>query len=313
MDLQLFFHDELLKLISSKYVICFDEAFNEISKKGQKDIIISLWDSSMNKVCCRYLSLSFMGHSTAEDMNNFLEASSEMKLCNLVQVSMDGPNVKWSFLDTTMLFLDSCGLHVINGSLTTGHKAANWKEQVQLKSFFKFFKDSPARQADYIDFTICNQFPKKFCSVRWVENVEAYERPLEVFKHIKLYISKAKKLPNTFTVKTVKEACADPLAEAKIAFFHSVASALEPFLQRFQTDAPMASFLHAVLFNVLLVLIKRFIKRDVTDKATILQQLSKLDVNSKESLKEPKDVDVGTEAKSFLSKAAMSAIEKLVF
>ena len=49
------------------------------------------------------------------------------------------------------------------------------------------------------------------------------------------------------------------------------------------------------------------------DKATAPQQLSKLDVNSKESLKEPKDVDVGTEAKSFLNKGSVSAIEKLVF
>ena len=112
-----------------------------------------------------------------------------------------------------MLLMVLC--NVING-----HKAANWKVQVQLKSFFKLFKDSPARRADYIDFTGCNQFPKKFCSVRWVENVEVCERALEVFKHIKLYISKAKKkLPNKFTVKTVKEACADPLVEAKIAFF----------------------------------------------------------------------------------------------
>ena len=87
-----------------------------------------------------------------------------MKLCNLVQVSMDGPNVNWSFLEqqssdlhdgygTTMLFLGSCGFYVINGFLTTGHKAANWNVQVQLKSFFKYFKDSPARRADYIDFT----------------------------------------------------------------------------------------------------------------------------------------------------------------
>ena len=83
-----------------------------------------------------------MGHSTAEDiMNNFLEVSSEMKLCNLVQVSMDDPKINWSSLEqlssdlhdeygTTMLFLGSCGLHVINGSLTTGHKAANRKVQV---------------------------------------------------------------------------------------------------------------------------------------------------------------------------------------
>ena len=103
----------------------------------------------------------------------------------------------------------------------------------------------------------------------------------------------------------MKEAFADPVAKAKIAFFCSVASALEPFLRRFQTDAPMAPFLHAELFNVLLVLMKRFIKRDLMDKATTPQQLSKLDVNSKESLKEPKDVDVGTEAISFLSKASV--------
>ena len=110
----------------------------------------------------------------------------------------------------------------------------------------------------------------------------------------------------------MKEACAGPLAEAKIAFFCSVASALEPFLWRFQTDAPMAPVLYRELFNVL-VFMKRFIKRDLMDKATTPQQLSKLDVNSKESLKEPKDIDVGTEAESFLYKAGVSANEKLVF
>ena len=144
-----FFLDELLKLIPSKYVICFDETFNEISKKGQMDIVIRFWDSSMNKVCSQYLSLSFMGHSAAEDiMNNFLEALSEMKLCNLGQVSVDGSNVNWSFLEQlssdlhdeygiTMLFLGSWGVHVINGSLTTGHKAASWKFQVHFLNFLK--------------------------------------------------------------------------------------------------------------------------------------------------------------------------------
>ena len=123
--------------------ICFDEAFNEISKKGQMDIVIRFWDSSTNKVCSRYLSSSFMGHSTAENiMNNFLEASSGMNLCNLAQVSMYGPSVNWSFLE-------------------------------QLS----------------VSVLVCNEFPKKFCSVRWLENVKVCERALEVFKHIKLYIT----------------------------------------------------------------------------------------------------------------------------
>ena len=43
------------------------------------------------------------------------------------------------------------------------------------------------------------------------------------------------------------------------------------------------------------------------DKATTPQQLTKLDVNSKESLKEPKDIDAGTEVKILLRKASVSA------
>ena len=122
-----------------------------------------------------------MGYSTTEDiMSNFLEATSEMKLCNLVQVSMDGPNVNWSLLEqlssdlhneygTTLLFLGSCSLHAINDYLATCHKAANWKVRVQLKLLLKLFKDSPTRRADYIDFTGCNQYARKSCSIRWAK------------------------------------------------------------------------------------------------------------------------------------------------
>ena len=50
------------------------------------DIVIRFWGSSINKVCSQYLSSSFMGHSTVEDiMDNFLEASSEMKLFSPVK------------------------------------------------------------------------------------------------------------------------------------------------------------------------------------------------------------------------------------
>ena len=86
-----------------------------------------------------------------------------------------------------------------------------------------------------------------FSNISFLTHVEVSERALEIFKQ---YISKVKKLPNTFAVKTMKEACDNPLAEARIVFFCSAASALEPFLQRSETDAPMALFLHAELFSV---------------------------------------------------------------
>ena len=123
-----------------------------------------------------------MGYSPTEDMKNFLEVSSEMKMSNLLQLSMDGPSVNWSFLEKltsnhydefniTLLLLCSCGLHVINGALKTIHATVKWKVQLILHLFYKLFEDSRASQAilsNYIDWPGSELFPKKFCSIRWV-------------------------------------------------------------------------------------------------------------------------------------------------
>ena len=93
------------------------------------DLVIRYFNNVTHQFSLRYLSPSFMGHSTAEVIiENFLEALSEMKISNLLQVSVDGPNGNWSVLEklttnhhdefnTTMLLLDSCSLHVINGAI----------------------------------------------------------------------------------------------------------------------------------------------------------------------------------------------------
>ena len=49
------------------------------------------------------------------------------------------------------------------------------------------------------------------------------------------------------------------------------------------------------------------------DKATTPQQLSKIYVNSKESLKEPRDIDVGTEAISFCARLMYQQMRNLFF
>ena len=53
---------------------------------------------------------------------------------------------------------------------------------------YSLFKDSPARRADYIALTGCHKFAKKFCQVRWVENVDIALRVLEIFYHVKKII-----------------------------------------------------------------------------------------------------------------------------
>lgn len=43
--LEPYFVKELLKSVESKFVICFDEAFKEISKKGQTDLSVKYFNS----------------------------------------------------------------------------------------------------------------------------------------------------------------------------------------------------------------------------------------------------------------------------
>lgn len=131
-----YFRDLLQKSIDGldSFVICFDEALNKISQRGQMDIHIRFWDKVLGRISTRYLNSVFMGHATAKDiLVKFKEGISPLKIENILQISMDGPNVNWSFLnllkaekesepnDRKILDLGSCGLHVLNGALQTGH------------------------------------------------------------------------------------------------------------------------------------------------------------------------------------------------
>ena len=94
-----------------------------------------------------------------------------------------------------------------------------------------------------------------------------------MWPNIKKYVSSfratPKKAPQTASYATIKEACEDPLTVTKLKFFISVAKQLQPFLLKFQTDAPMAPFLGQSLKDLLLTLMGRFIKKDVLEQADL--------------------------------------------
>lgn len=151
-----YFHNSLTKTLNScsEYVVCFDEALNNIAQGGQMDIVIRYWDKQTNCVSSRYFNSAFMGHATAEDiLETFQAAIGELAIGKLVQVSMDGPAVNWKFLEAidthlskdakarVLLELGSCGLHVLHGSLQSDHKASSWDVNVSLRALCSLFKD----------------------------------------------------------------------------------------------------------------------------------------------------------------------------
>lgn len=131
----------------------------------------------------RYCTSVFLGHTTANDLIKGFNSSFEPEMLRkIVQISMDGPAVNWSFLnklkdelkesddDPEILDCGSCGLHTIHGAFKTVATASNWNLDIYLKNLHSLFKNSPAKREDILNVTGSKKFPERFCNSRWLEN-----------------------------------------------------------------------------------------------------------------------------------------------
>ena len=212
--------------------------------------------------------------------------------------------------------MGSCGLHVIHGAFQTGHKASGWNVNGYLRAMYRLFKDSPAQRAVYTEVTGSKTFPKKFCTVRWIENVAVAERALELLPNVNKFADSAMKSKTscaTITSATVKTLSRDKLAAAKISFFASVAAQCEPFLKKYQTQAPLAPYLYDEIGQLLRTLMKRVVKKSILEKAESVSQLVKIDVTKKDTRCNYKEVDVGVAATKSLTEVKLSDAERMGF
>ena len=133
---------------------------------------------------------------------------------------------------------------------------SGWKLGHLMRSLWQLFHDTPARREDFVKLTGSAVFPLKFCPHRWVEDVVVAERVYQMWLNIKKYVLSFRATPKmalqTASYATIKVACEDPLT--KLEFFISMAIQLQPFLLKFQTDAPMAPFLGQSLKDLLLTM-----------------------------------------------------------
>lgn len=226
---------------------------------------VRIWDGG--EVKTRYVGSEFLGHATAQDiverMQNVL---SETGMKNLVQLSMDGPNVNWKVfnllqsdllvqINRSLLNIGSCGLHTLHNAFRDGYKASGWDVEHTLSSMYWLFKNSPARKEDFIKLTGCDIPMLKFCQHRWVENVKVCERGLMLWPHVMQYVNAVSQGelpdPKIKSFQEIKKACADPLFPVKTAVFQSIAKQITPFLVQYQTDKPMLPFMGEDMYQLL--------------------------------------------------------------
>ena len=87
--------------LESEFVLCrASEAFNNISKRKQMDVHVFYFDEQKQQVVRSYVGSSFMGHATADGTySHFKKVHGDLDVTHdLIQISMDGPNVNWSMI-----------------------------------------------------------------------------------------------------------------------------------------------------------------------------------------------------------------------
>ncbi|XP_063226873.1 uncharacterized protein LOC134541567 [Bacillus rossius redtenbacheri] len=319
------FHKELIrKLKECKYcVVGFDESLNKVAQKGQMDITVRFW--SENNLRTHYFGSAFLEHSSASDLvKAFVEALSEVDMKKILQISMDGPHVNFKFLrdlkeeivtsenDPSFLDIGSCGLHTLHCAFKAAIKATDWKIVEFLRALYNLFKNVPARRADYVQFSGSSNFSKKFCAIRWLENSGVAERAVLMVPHLKVFVEKAtamKRVPSCQSFCVVSKTIGDKFLIPELVFFQAIALEMEPFLQKFQSDAPLAPLLYESLSNLLEKFMLRFVVKHVLEKSKSIKDVP---LNDKESLVNPKYVDVGYATRSALQKVKGSTEKELL-
>ena len=300
------------------YAAIFDESLNTAMQAKQMDVLVRFWSECDGQVKTRYLGSAFMGRATADDLvNNFESTLSKLGMLNLVQVSMDGPNVNWSFYDklserrkdeqlNTLVGTGSCSLHSVHGALQTGVQAADWEVAPFLCGIFILFHDSPGRRSEYIRITGSSGFPLHFCATRWMEDLVVVEIALQLLPNITVYVNAVlrkppSQVPKTVTFRAVRDSCLDKLVVCKLKFFAFVAQQLKPFLTKFQSPEPLLPFLASELEALIRNIMSRCIKPEIVESCNTLTKLAKFDTKNEQNHLSLKKIDIGFETRRALS------------
>ncbi|GBN01837.1 hypothetical protein AVEN_156756-1 [Araneus ventricosus] len=253
-----YFKANLIKCLDNveQYAVLFDETLNKATQLKQMDILVRFWHN--DQVATRYLASAFIGHAKADDiLSAFYKCVEKLKLSKILQISMDGPNVNWKFFENLQtdlkkeysheaLSIGSCGLHILHNSFKYGESSTGWNISEILTSLCWLFKDSPARREDFLMLSTLKKFPLKFCKVRWLENVPAVERAIEIWPDVVSYVQNVEKgvfvTNKNKSYLNIKEATNDKFILVKFHVFLPIAKTIKPFLEFYQSDAPLLPF-----------------------------------------------------------------------
>ena len=288
-----FFKNVLTERVSKSafFSISFDECFNKVLQKTQMDLIVRYMHE--RKVYSQYLSSAFLGRCKAVDLKKAIMKEIEgLNLSNLIQISMDGPNVNHALAKKMeadresaglpqMINTGSCSLHIVHGAFKCGAQATDWNLKKVLQCLHCLFDNTSARRDDYITTTGSSDYPLSFCETRWLESQPVAERAILIWPNVVQMVHMWQRMPVSQRPQgkdfsAVCNAVRDPLFLPRLHFFSFVASILKPYLEKHQQNGPSVPY----MYDDLKKLVKRLMTLVFRPAYVAEQQSSLLDVNT---------------------------------
>lgn len=324
-------HRDLVSMLRNvrHFSVSFDESLNGKVQKQQMDLHVKFWDESKEMVATRYFNSVFMGYATAKDIHEkFLECLNEVQMKKILQVSMDGPNVNWAFLDLLheefdprdpqLIETGSCSIHILNNAFKKGAAASQWNIKGLLRCSYLLFHDSPARRADFLKIIgVSAVFPLKFCGHRWLENRPVLERLIQIWPDMVKYVRSVPEdkilkshVKDSQAFQVIKAMVDDPLVVAKLNFCLMMTMPFHDILRTFQSEFPLLPFLYDAVDKLLKSLMKKVVKPEVIESSV---NICSIDVDNRDNLMKISDTEVGTAALTQLVNPNLNKKIRLTF
>ena len=159
----------------------------------------------------------------------------------------------------------------------------SWGIDSVLKALHNLFIESPAKREDFIKLTGTETFHLPICGHRWLENKQVAERALGyLVSHYNLHQGNPEETQepssNIQHFQDSELSCTGPPSQGKVGLLASTAGLMQPYLQVFQSYAPLLPFVTSELQGLLETLMGKFVKQGELEKAGTAFKLVKLDV-----------------------------------
>ena len=154
----------------------------------------------------------------------------------------------------------------------------------------RLFVDSQARRDLYIKLNTNSDFPLKLCPTSWIEDEDVADRAILTWSSVQsainhiLSLSQSARPKGNISFDTLVQYHSNTFMIVKFNVLKELASKLNVFPVKFQTDSPMIPFISNVLETLLCSLMKRFVLMAKLEEANTTYKLIKLDLDCQKSL-----------------------------